>query len=222
MSAIRLRRSAAGPTSGVSTSAGFRSRSRRDGREPSVTSFSTHSRSTTNTRTCAVHARRISAGTTIRRYEPTQDDRGAYLSDSAGRRPGIYTYLAGFPNFWSKQRIDFNLRTRENPELFAGVFDPSSVMLYRFPPLFYKTATSACAPVGDGTDLSAGDRLGLDTLYPGNGAEAFKAIVAHRQDLLETVSGSNLETGGLEGQGSPASSFARQAIATLRNSLTHL
>jgi hypothetical protein len=155
-------------------------------------------------------------------YEPTQDARGAYVTDAAGRRPGIYTYLAGFPNFWSKQKIEFNLRTTENPAMVAGPFDSSSVMLYRFPPLFYKTATSACAPVGEGIELSAGDIRGLGLLYPGFGGEQFNAIVAHRQDLLETVSGSSGELAGLEGTGSPASAFARQATRTLRDSLSHL
>jgi hypothetical protein len=60
-------------------------------------------------------------------YQPTTDAQGRFVNDASGKRPGIYTYLAGFPNFWSKERIDFNLRTSESPDVVAGAFDPASV-----------------------------------------------------------------------------------------------
>ena len=72
-------------------------------------------------------------------YLPTKDADGRYVVDAQGRRPGIYTYLAGYPNFWSKAKVDFNLRTQEDPSLVTGPFDSDSVMLYRFPALFYRT-----------------------------------------------------------------------------------
>ena len=31
-------------------------------------------------------------------YQPTRDQRGAYIADADGLRPGIYTYLSGYPN----------------------------------------------------------------------------------------------------------------------------
>ena len=152
-------------------------------------------------------------------YEPTTDSRGAFLPDSANRRPGIYTYLAGFPNFWSKEKIDFNLRTSNDPTVVAGPFDASSVMLYRFPALFYKTTTSQCAPVGDGIELSAQDIRGLSLLYPGTAGGGMNAIVEHRRDLLNAVTQSAGATKGLESARTPASAFARQATEMLRDSL---
>src|SRR5215831_19092657 len=50
-----------------------------------------------------------------------------HVSDSQGRRPGIYTYLAGFPNFWSKVKVNRNLRTQEDPRAAVGPFDSESV-----------------------------------------------------------------------------------------------
>lgn len=99
-------------------------------------------------------------------YQLTQNADGVSITDSAGRRPGIYTYLAGEPNRWSRSMVDHNLRTVNNPDLVAGPFDNASVMLYRFKPLFYTTDPSPCAPSGDGIDLSDGDKRGLRLLYP--------------------------------------------------------
>ena len=96
------------------------------------------------------HARAVRGGHALGRRSPatcrTQDARGAFIADANGRRPGIYTYLSGFPNFWSKAKIDFNLRTQEDPNAVAGAFEKDSVMLYRFPALFYRTRTAAACP----------------------------------------------------------------------------
>lgn len=99
-------------------------------------------------------------------YQPSLDARGTYVADAQGRRPGVYTYLAGAPNRWNRAKVDHNLKTEENPRVIVGPFDASSVMLYRFPDLFYRSVPSPCAPVGDGQSLSDGDRRGLQLLYP--------------------------------------------------------
>jgi hypothetical protein len=119
-------------------------------------------------------------------YQPTRDSDGRYVSDSQGRRPGIYTYLAGFPNFWSKTKVDHNLLTRENPGAVAGPFDPSSVMLYRFPSLFYRTENSACAPTEAGIDLSPGDIRGLKLLY-GDKPRDLEAFEARTHELAKAI-----------------------------------
>lgn len=104
-------------------------------------------------------------------YEPTTDSNGQFIADSDGRRPGIYTYLSGAPNNWDRDRVDHNLRADPDTGA-AGPFDAASVMLYRFPPLFYKSNPSACAPVGQGSTLSDGDRQGLALLYSAVAAPA--------------------------------------------------
>ena len=99
-------------------------------------------------------------------YVPTTDGSGRFAADPHGRRPGIYTYLGGPPNNWSRAKVDHNLRSDGAEDGVASSFDPESVMLYRFPPLFYESNPSPCAPVGEGNSLSDGDRRGLQLLYP--------------------------------------------------------
>lgn len=99
-------------------------------------------------------------------YVPTRDTRGVFVADEAGRRPGVYTYLAGPPNRWTRAKVDFNLRAQDPDETVAGPFDAESVMLYQFEPFFYRSAPSPCAPAGNGVDLSTGDVRGLQLLYP--------------------------------------------------------
>jgi hypothetical protein len=98
-------------------------------------------------------------------YVPTQDVRGRFIPDAAGRRPGIYTYLAGPPNNWPRAKVDHNLRTQDTPDTVAGSFDAASVMLYRFEPFFYRSHPSPCSPTTDGIDVSPRDREGLQLLY---------------------------------------------------------
>ena len=83
-------------------------------------------------------------------YVPTTDVNGRFVPDSAGRRPGIYTFLAGPPNRWSRAKVDHNLRTEDDPDVVAGPFDSASVMLYRFPDFFYRSNPSSCAGWGCG------------------------------------------------------------------------
>lgn len=119
-------------------------------------------------------------------YIPTVDESGVFVSDESGRRPGIYTYLAGAPNFWSRGKVDRNLRIGRGPGIETSAFDRSSVMLYRFPSLFYRTENSPCAPDGNGQDLSRGDLAGLQRLYPG-AAEQVADAVQKKRAILETL-----------------------------------
>ncbi len=119
-------------------------------------------------------------------YQATQDDRGAFVTDHNGKRPGIYTYLAGFPNYWSRNKVDHNLKTEDDPNVVAGPFDAASTMLYRFPPLFYRTNGSPCAPTGDGQSLSEGDVRGLRLLFPEVGTNRDTAV-ANQASILEAL-----------------------------------
>src|SRR6185369_4693554 len=65
-------------------------------------------------------------------YQPTQNAQGVYIIDANGKRPGIYTYLAGAPNFWSIAKVDHNLRQVPATGMIVGTFDRESIMLYRF------------------------------------------------------------------------------------------
>lgn len=137
-------------------------------------------------------------------YVPTTNASGVFVPDAQGRRPGIYTYLAGPPNQWSKAKVDHNLRTVEDPNAVAGPFDAASVMLYRFAPFFYKTSPSPCAPTGPGLELSEGDERGLQLLYPA-AAEAVNALAMQSMQGLELMGAGEEPVGGLESAEGPSS-----------------
>lgn len=119
-------------------------------------------------------------------YQPTKNQFGTFIADAQGRRPGIYTYLSGAPNGWAKSKVNHNLRKVESDDVVAGPFDRASIMLYRFPEMFYKALPSDCAPLGDGIELSDGDKRGLALLYPGTGPEI--ANIATSSDaMLEAI-----------------------------------
>ena len=163
-------------------------------------------------------------------YTPTRNAQGGFVTDSAGRRPGIYTYLAGPPNRWSRGKVDHNLRTTNDPELEVGSFDDASVMLYRFPPLFYKSQPSPCAPSGNGQQLSDQDKRGLELLYGKDTPDAPAGLETAAEDededsvgrllrlqsLLDTISPD--ESSGLESPGDPAD-HQLQAIRLLKGHL---
>lgn len=119
-------------------------------------------------------------------YVATKDERGAFVADGQGRRPGIYSYLSGYPNEWNRDEVDAALRSDVLGHATLGTFDPASVMLYRFPKLFYRSDPSPCAPEGDGTSLSNGDIRGLHLLYgesPENAASYAASINTVRAAL---------------------------------------
>jgi len=153
-------------------------------------------------------------------YTPTTDDGGRFVPDAGGRRPGIYTYLAGFPNFWDRGKVDHNLRTADEATSVAGRFDSASVMLYRFEPFFYASDPSPCAPTGDGVSLSQEDKRGLRLLYPSTQPE-LQALTEQRREL-QTVVAASASEGGHESASQPQSPFARRIDQVLARSLEAL
>jgi hypothetical protein len=155
-------------------------------------------------------------------YMPTKDAAGRFIPDNADRRPGVYTYLAGFPNFWNKAKVDHNLRRSEGDDVTAGPFDRNSVMLYRFEQFFYKSQPSPCAPAGDGLSLSQDDARGLRLLYPQMGPQ-LQAIADRSAAMLEVVNvGTEAELGLEEASSAPSSVFAAQATKLLSDRLSAL
>jgi hypothetical protein len=147
-------------------------------------------------------------------YQPTQNANGVFLPDANGKRPGVYTFLGGAPNFWSRAKVDHNLRGVEKPAAtVAGPADTASVMLYRFAPMFFHTDPSPCAPSSDGQHLSDGDKRGLHLLYPKQ-VQDVGPIDARRKPLIEAIEQSLTSTGGRESF--TANPLADHALAHLR------
>jgi hypothetical protein len=121
-------------------------------------------------------------------YIQNKDSSGRFINDSSNRRPGIYTYLSGFPNFWDRAKVDRNLRKASlSTGEPIGAFDRASIMLYRFEPLFYVSNPNPCAPSADATDdLSAGDIAALKVIYPFEEA-AVAGLAERNAKLIESV-----------------------------------
>jgi hypothetical protein len=150
-------------------------------------------------------------------YIPTRNAAGVFVADALGRKPGIYTFLAGEPNRWSRATVDHNLRPARTAGLVADRFDRESVMLYRFDPLFYRSTPSRCAPSGDGIDLSAGDRAGLARLYPHDerALAAAAAVAAERLVVVRQRPEADRDADtGLEGR-SAGSPFQERLVELL-------
>lgn len=145
-------------------------------------------------------------------YEPTTNESGRFEPDAAGRRPGIYTFLSGAPNNWDRERIDQNLRS-DPAAGAASKFDAESVMLYRFPPLFYKTNPSPCAPASDGQSLSEGDKRGLALLYP--------ASASARDSKLERATVARAALDELPNDGLESIDLRSQVVDATRSVIDH-
>ncbi len=121
-------------------------------------------------------------------YIPTTDHLGQFIVDDQGRRPGIYTVLAGRPNEWPKWRVDHNLRQLDDSDdLRTGPFDSESIMLYAFENWMFKNGdTSRCHTGVRAQSLSEGDGLAMADAYPDN-RSSIEAVVEQRNDLASEI-----------------------------------
>ena len=100
-------------------------------------------------------------------YQVTKDKNGMLVEDAAGRRPGIYTWLAGPPNKLPPQWIDHNLKSMPKSSAYLmGPNDRQSIMHYHFPEFFYRRGTSSPCFAKPTSDLSRWDKIGLARAYP--------------------------------------------------------
>lgn len=111
-------------------------------------------------------------------YIKTQNAGGWHIPDANNRRPGLYTYLGGPKNNWSRAKVDHNLRQFAASSAFLlGTFDRQSIMLYAFDPfMFVKGDQSSCYVPRDNQQLSAQDKVGAARAYPANAREAERAV----------------------------------------------
>jgi hypothetical protein len=100
-------------------------------------------------------------------YVRTTDEDGRYIADGNEKRPGLYTYLGGYPNFWSKEKVDNNLRALPDSLAYLiGKFDKVSVMKYFFDDsMFISGKSSQCYTNTENIDLSDGDKKAANEAY---------------------------------------------------------
>ena len=120
-------------------------------------------------------------------YEPTTDSNGVFINDQNNRRPGIYTYLAGAPNFWSRAEVDQNMREFATSSAFgAGPFDVHSIMKYFFESWMFVDGTNSHCYSQENLDLSPQDRAGMAKAYPSSTA-AMDALLNLQRKFFEEL-----------------------------------
>jgi hypothetical protein len=126
-------------------------------------------------------------------YRGTVDGVGQFIPDTDGRRPGIYTVLAGPPNRWSKAKVDRNLRQLAPSSAFqVGPFDVKSIMKYHFPDWMFTRGKASVCYSEENLVLSDGDIIGIEKAYPRSATEQRdQARRAH--DVLTAAATSNPE-----------------------------
>ena len=78
----------------------------------------------------------------------------------------VYSYLAGPPNYWSKEKVDFNLRQMPAGGLTYSPHDKHSIMHYSFPDWMFLSGKSSECYTEENKDLSAEDIIMAAKAYP--------------------------------------------------------
>ena len=123
-------------------------------------------------------------------YVPTRNSFNQFINDPTGKRPGLYTVLGGPFNYWSPEKVDFNLRPLPVSSAFdfeAGPFDRQSIMIYSFnKSMFIGGAQSPCYVDPPNLVISAQDKVGAGKVYPRAPGEV-AAVQARHAKLLERL-----------------------------------
>ena len=122
-------------------------------------------------------------------YIPTQDSYGQYINDIQGHSPGIYTLLAGAPNYWPKQKVDDNMRqlAADSTNYDYSSFDNKSIMKYYFDPKFFRNGTQAHCYSDENVAISDQDKVGIAKWYPAAQSAALKGLIQKQADLSNAL-----------------------------------
>jgi hypothetical protein len=99
----------------------------------------------------------------------------------------IYAWLAGPPNNWSKETADFNMGVLNEPGLLATNFDKNSIMLYTFPPQYFKHGASSSCYSAPNRALSGGDKNIVAALYPHDKSKKIKLQNEIKKGHLDAI-----------------------------------
>lgn len=122
-------------------------------------------------------------------YVPTQDIYGQYVNDTSGRKPGIYTMLAGAPNYWSKSKVDFNMRQLavDSNNYDFGDFDPLSIMKYYFDARLFRDGRNSHCYSQENLVISSADKQGIAKWYPASNSVAFRTLLQNQTQFLNSI-----------------------------------
>jgi hypothetical protein len=120
-------------------------------------------------------------------YVSTTDEYASLTSDKYGRWPGIYTLMSGAPNYWSRSKVDSNLRQLKDASAYdTGPFDKDSIMKYYYESSFYKKGKDSPCYSDETNSLSRGDKEQIAKLYPRD-ASFLTSFARKRIDALATM-----------------------------------
>lgn len=127
-------------------------------------------------------------------YVATVDAFGQFVPDGLGRRPGVYTVLAGPPNRWPRAKVNANLATLQSSHMLdVMAFDNASIMKYTFPAwMFVAGRNSHCFSTIENGQLSQADITAAQRAYPANPAEIQRVIAQQRRFLQELLKSDRL------------------------------
>jgi hypothetical protein len=122
-------------------------------------------------------------------YVSTTDADGYLIEDQYNRWPGIYTIMSGAPDYWSRAKVDANLRQLKDSGAYeAGEFDRLSIMKYFYWPSFYKQGKDSPCYADETNSLSEGDKRQIATLYPADARLAAR-MTKQEADVLAALKG---------------------------------
>ena len=80
--------------------------------------------------------------------------------------PALYDYLAGPPNYWTKAKVDHNLRQLREGGLTFSAHDKNSIMHYSFPAWMFISKEKSPCFTEENTELSPEDKRMMEVAYP--------------------------------------------------------
>lgn len=102
----------------------------------------------------------------------------------------LYDYLGGPPNYWTKAKVDHNLRQLTEGGLTYSAHDKHSIMHYSFPAWMFLTGTKSPCYTEENYELSDEDKKMMAVAYPYKKALIAKKDLTRIEHLTEL---SNLE-----------------------------
>jgi hypothetical protein len=119
----------------------------------------------------------------------------------------IYVWLAGPPNRWSKNKVDFNMGVLNEQGLLMSSFDRQSIMLYTFPPAYFREGKQASCYSSQNISLSDGDKWIVSKLYPDTREEKIDLQNEIKSTHLDAIEGSGRAEGAKSGAQQLVSSY---------------
>ena len=133
----------------------------------------------------------------------------------------LYDYLAGPPNFWSKEQVDHNLKEMPAGGLTFSPYDKYSIMHYAFPEWMFVSGTSSPCYVSEQGTLSAQDKIMAAEAYP-SGTDQIEVQRSAREEAIKLLLSASPQLQVAEQQRLNGRAYALAAQTYARQSISRL